>query len=214
MALIYASATDHFNLRGFKINRPAYYDPAVQSCKAITSGEVRPIYMPDVPDARVYSLMPCCDLMDMAVSRVPFEIINDRDVLEILHTCDNYLMEIRQQVEAGSYLHVSVAKNVAILRSKIYRLFRTVLNRHPDWKEKYIHGQGSAVLRDFLKLATLMLGTSEQETFNPIENLRNPPYKIPELSTPGKPVAPIKRDQTLLEEVIEHQPSIRFNMDI
>lgn len=196
MALIYFSAQQHFNERKYKINQPAYYATQAAQSKAIYTDGIKPIYEPIVPEAKVYAMVPICDMVDMAISRVPFQILQDRDVVEILHMIDNYLLEVRVPIESGNGVFVRYAHNVIILREQIFKIFRSVMHRHKDWRAKY--EMGSSAVRKFFELMSLNLGP--QFSVDPIMNLRHPPFKIPELNGPTV-VLEKQRDPTTLEKL-------------
>jgi len=75
-------------------------------------------------------------------SKILFTIVNDMDVLYILHNIDGYLREIKNllnETEVREYV-----RDLIFLRENIVTLAKRVLNIHKDWKEKYIKNTNAA----------------------------------------------------------------------
>jgi hypothetical protein len=135
--MIYLSATDHINKHPYCVHAPAY----IQSIhKPIIAGDLfAPIYETFDTNQQQRMMIPIAKMVELSISNTIFTIIDDYDVLLILHQIDAYVKEVYQLIsdkQVSSYVD-----RILKLRIRIYTLFRRVLNRRPDWKKAYGHGK-------------------------------------------------------------------------
>jgi len=86
------------------------------------------------------SLITISRMVTLLMSNTPFTIADDYDVLVILHQIDAYVAEnyaLRSEPAIMSYF-----EKILKLRTRIYELFKRVLNRHPQWKTAYTEEHG------------------------------------------------------------------------
>lgn len=135
MSNIYASATAFIN------NHP--YDVMIQAHLTVkfSSKGLAPIYEPYDPNILQKSKIPIAKMVELYTSKSSFTIINDMDVIDILHRIDAYVAEVyplkSMNTEVETYL-----SRILTLRDRIYFLFRRVLNHHPQWKTSYQNRPG------------------------------------------------------------------------
>lgn len=166
---IYCSATEHLNKHPYLLKIPISYDPAVVTGVAPDeyTEYVRKL-QPSDPCIMVRSMLPISHMIEMCVTKVPFEITHDRDVLEILHQIDAYLEEVSDRIAVNPQVKAYVAK-VMQLRPKVYRLFKIKLNQHPEWRKAYREESGIiSIIEDMYR----NLGVSE---LTPIAGLAQAP---------------------------------------
>lgn len=176
---IFATATDHFNIHVYACMIPQYYMsdiPQIVKDGFLTT----PIYDSEDTKAMGRSLITISRMVQLKITKVPFQIIRDRDVLEILHAIDNYLKEVNKLDDPVVKKYI---KNVLQLRPDIYHNFRKILNRHPVWKEAYM-GQTPMV-----STLTSLYGLLNMDIsmVDPLELLRDPPIKVDQVAPPSAP---------------------------
>jgi len=136
--MIYATATDHINKHPYKLLIP----PHVLSIhrEALAGDLFAPFY--ESNDHRQFqrAMMPIARMVEFNISKTTFTIVDDYEVLEILHQIDAYVQEVLPLMRVDKSV-VSYVEKILRLRARIYQLFRRVLNLHPDWKKVYSHGQ-------------------------------------------------------------------------
>lgn len=138
MTIIYASATDHINKHTYPATIPPYtfnIHPSV--IKKDLFAPPYEVFDQNLPQKAMITI---ADMVSFVISNTTFTIINDYDVLAILHQIDSYVEEVyplRMTKTVSEYI-----ERILKLRVRIYTLFRRVLNRHPQWKAAYNHGDG------------------------------------------------------------------------
>jgi len=95
-----------------------------------------PIYEPFDQHTPQRSKITIAKMVEFVVSRTSFTIVEDHDVLSILHQIDAYVEEV-YMLRTDDRVRAYIEKILA-LRVRIYIVFRRVLNRHPQWKQAYI----------------------------------------------------------------------------
>ncbi len=188
MVMIYTSASAHVNTHPYDLITPVYYNGG-QPIEYLT-GEVAPIYNPIYSDAQVRSRWPIKNMIDMFITKTPFIIVHDRDVVAIFHTLDNYLLEVQDSVKLNITEVVEYVKKILSFRVVMYDRFRKVLNKNPEWKKAYWSGEDGVKL--VFELLNKIFGL---EGPDPIEGLRKPPYTLTSIVTPpatafGSPTQP------------------------
>ncbi len=134
---IYPTARDHINKQTYDaMVAPSVFPihPLIQDGTFST-----PFYEPFDHRLPQKSKITIATMVEYAISQVEFTIIDDHDVVVILHQMDAYIEEtwvLRGQAAVRSYLN-----KMLTLRERFYVLFRRVMNRHPQWKQAYIGEQ-------------------------------------------------------------------------
>ena len=130
---IYATATDHVNNHVYDVMVQPHF---VGVPRLVEEGLFfAPFYEPYDHILKQKSKITIAKMVELFISNSSFDIIEDRDVLYILHTIDSYVEEVyhlRTDDTVGKYI-----EKILKLRARIYTLFRIVLNRHPQWKQAY-----------------------------------------------------------------------------
>lgn len=172
---VYATATEYFNKQTFDCLVPQYYIPDIPDI--IKSGFLStPIYDPGELQSMGRTGVSASLMVKFKLTKVPFIIVNDKDVLHVLHIIDNYLEEVGDLPDPTVQKYI---ENVLKLRPDIYKLFRSKLEEHPVWKEAYM---GQNQMAKAVTSIYEMLGMSTNAV-DPIEMLRDPPIKIKEKET-------------------------------
>ena len=137
--VLYRSATEHINKYPYAVLVPPHF--AVKIGNEIESGLIKaPFYQPDDDRAVQRSRITIAHMVELFESKMPFTVIEDSDVLSILHHIDAYVEEIKPiyyQPEIKTYVG-----KILKLRDRIYFLFRRVMAIHPQWKTAYQDQQG------------------------------------------------------------------------
>ncbi len=153
MSIIYATATEHVNRHIYRVLVPGYHQSIHRT---VELGIFKtPIYEPFDDREFQHSAMTIANMVECVIGRVSFKIINDQDVLHILHHIDAYVEEVfplRGTKEVQIYI-----EKILNLRTHVYRMFRFVLNRHEDWKVAYTKGVG---VFDFIRELYTAIGIS------------------------------------------------------
>lgn len=174
VGVTFQTAADWFNLMTFRLVVPEYYSP-VQSA-AIVNRDIMPVRTPALADNRVFQRLACRHMVDMFVTKVPFEFTEDKDVLRVFHIMDNWLMSVEPLIESGNPEVIRYASNVLQFRQVFYRkAFLRVLNLHPSWKDVY--RGGSSEVSAFTLLSAIATGF---DSLDPIRALEKPPVTLPE----------------------------------
>ena len=169
---IYATATDHFNYHVYDVEIPLYYNFDIPP--EVSDGFFsEPLYFESDIAATGKARLPIEKLVQLRLTNTPFSIINDKDVLYIFHSIDNYLLEVAPFIKSDESIKKYV-KSVLLLRTDCYRLFCRCLNKHPLWKEKYL-GNSPMVNKISRLYRSLDL---KFDKFDSIEALRKPPYDV------------------------------------
>ena len=174
LGVVFQTAADWFNQMTFRLVVPEYYSPAQSA--AIVNRDIMPVRTPALADNRVFQRLACRHMIDMFVTKIPFEFTEDKDVLRVFHIMDNWLMSVEPLVEARRPEVIRYASNVLQFRQVFYRkAFLRVLNIHPSWKDVY---RGGA---DKVSAFTLLNAISSGfESLDPIRALEKPPITLPE----------------------------------
>lgn len=138
MTILYASATDHINKHIYYVTVPGYYQDVHRETE--TGQLFAPVYEPFDSRAEQRAAITIARMVDLMIGRVPFTILDDKDVVQILHHIDAYVEEVfalRGDARITSYI-----TKIIELRGFIYKLFRRVLNLHVEWKKAYSGNQG------------------------------------------------------------------------
>lgn len=204
----FLTAADWFNYMTFPMVVPEHYSPTQSA--AIVSGEFVPLREPVLLDNRVRAKLACKHLIDMYVTKVPFEIENDRDVVYIFHIMDNYLYSVENLVRGGNPNVIRYARKVVDFRAIFYkRLFLKVLNKHPSWRDAYWGGE-KKVKSIFTALSMI---SDIFEELDPIKALAKPPIDVP-VEDRAAPVqgAPgqVASQQTTPNDIIDATGRVRY----
>lgn len=208
VGVTFLTAADWFNNMTFPMIVPEYYSPTQST--AIVSGEFVPVSEPILLDNRVQTRLACKHLIDMYVTKVPFEIINDRDVIYIFHIIDNYLYSIDGLVRGGNPQVIRYARKVVDFRALFYkRLFLRVLNKHPSWRDAYWGGE-KKVKTIFTALSMI---SDIFDELDPIKALAKPPIVVPveergRMSGPSQVNLP--QGQTTTTDIIDDAGRVRY----
>ena len=136
--IVYQSATDHINKHTYAVTVPPYVSGVH---KQVLNGELfTPVYEAFDPFLFQRSRISISNMVSFNISKTPFTIIDDHDVLEILHQIDAYVEEVyelRHNKEISIYI-----EKILKLRPHIYKHFRRILNKHPQWYQAYDQGEG------------------------------------------------------------------------
>ena len=192
MGRLYSSATEHINKHQYDVLVPGYYTAPPQSapsaqmvvsrmCGNLMMSKstyeetpIPPIFVSDDPHAFYKSKKAIYEMVDMMSSKVPFTITHDHDVLDILHSIDAYIEEAHPSASINQEVASYMGK-IIILRKRIYTLFRRVLNRHPDWKEKYREQEGiTAIIEQMYNI----IGIPVPTLTNTVESLAKAPHEF------------------------------------
>ena len=134
--MIYISATDHINKHPYQVTVPPYI---FSIHKPILSGDLfAPMYESFDSNMAQRAMITISKMVELNISSTSFTIIDDYDVLLILHQIDAYVGEVYPLMSdkaVAAYL-----ERILKLRVRIYTIFRRVLNRRPQWKLAYSHG--------------------------------------------------------------------------
>lgn len=135
---LYPTATDHINKHPYTILVPPH---VFDIHKDIQQGNLfAPPYEAFDSNIPQRARATISDMVTYVITNTTFTIVNDYDVLVILHQIDAYVEEVfhlRDNKTVATYI-----ERILRLRARIYVLFRRVLNRHPQWKTSYMHEQG------------------------------------------------------------------------
>lgn len=131
--MLYPTATDHINKQTYSVLVP----PHVMGIhKLVMEGVLfAPIYEAFDHNQPQTTKATIADMVSYVVSKTTFTIIDDYEVLVILHQIDAYVAEVyplSTDPTISSYI-----EKILRLRSRVYSVFRKVLNRHPQWKTAY-----------------------------------------------------------------------------
>lgn len=154
---LYASAADHLTYRPYRIRT---VEAAARLPLAVATGEVHPIYDILDPKRETLASKTILDMCELLANRVPFTIIDDRDILLIAQEIEAYLEQTRT-MPRDDELRQFLAKLLP-LREQILRLQRRVFKKHPDWASKFL-GLDSGYLKllyQFMRSAGLAVGDS------------------------------------------------------
>ena len=148
--MIYKTATEHINRHPYKVLIP----PHVMGIHAAVLNKqlFTPIYEPFDAHLSQSSMIPIAKMVEFVVSNTTFTIVEDYDVLAILHQIDAYVAEVyplKIDKAISDYL-----QRILKLRQRVYPLFRRVLNRRTAWKEAY--SQDTGLLFEMQKLYQLL----------------------------------------------------------
>lgn len=169
--ILYPTATDHINKHPYGVMLPPHAldvpvetgrrRPPVTALTMISGTLVQrtrhtiattpgPIYEPFDERLSQRARVTIAHMVTLVMSETPFTILDDYDVLTILHQIDAYVAEtypLRSEPAVTAYF-----ERILKLRSRIYALFRRVLNHRPQWKTAYTEEQGLlGVLRDLYR---------------------------------------------------------------
>ena len=161
MARIYLSATEFINNRPYDLRVPSYYDPAQVE---------NPIFIDEDPRSFVRTRLPIAHMVEMRATKVPFDIADDKDVLDILHHIDAYIEEVQHSAAISVPIKSYISK-IILLRTDVYRIFLKCMKRHPDWQQAYDNQSG--IMAIITKLYGAM-GIDVPST-NTIKSLANAP---------------------------------------
>ena len=134
--MLYATATDHINNHPYAVYLPPH---VLDIHKQVIGGDLfAPLYEASDTNLKQKSMIPIAKMVELSISETSFTVINDYDILLILHQIDAYVEEVyplRSDPRIMPYI-----ERILKLRSKVYLVFRRVLNWHPQWKSAYSHG--------------------------------------------------------------------------
>jgi hypothetical protein len=136
--MIYATATDHINKHPYKLLVPPHV-LAIHR-EALIGDLFAPLYESYDHKQPQRAMMPIARMVEFVISKTVFTIVDDYEVLEILHQIDAYVEEVLPLMR-GDKAVASYVEKILRLRVRIYQLFRRVMSLHPDWKKVYSHGQ-------------------------------------------------------------------------
>lgn len=130
MPNVYITATEHIN------KRP--YPALIQAHLAVNFGPKghAPFYEPFDSNSMQRSAITIAKMVELFTSKSSFIIVNDMDVIEILHQIDAYIAEVYPLKDRDEAVDKYIER-ILLLRDRIYFLFRRILNLHPQWKESY-----------------------------------------------------------------------------
>ena len=135
-SIIYATATDHVNLHPYSVSVPAHFATVIH--RSVEEGNLfAPIYEPFDSRQQQSSMITIAKMVEFVISSTTFTITKDYDVLEILHQIDAYIDEVFPMI--NDKIVSTYVDRVLRLRSRIYVLFRRILNRRPQWQSAYGH---------------------------------------------------------------------------
>jgi hypothetical protein len=131
---LYPSATAHINHHPYTAMIPPY----IQIIPRVIETGIffAPLYEAFDDKVPQRAKLTIAKMVEFVSSKTTFTIIDDYDVLAILHQIDAYVEEVyplRADERVKTYLD-----KILLLRQRIYTVFRRVLNRHPQWKQAYI----------------------------------------------------------------------------
>lgn len=150
----------------------------------------KPVFTPEA-SREVRMNLTIAHLIDLHSTQKYFKIMNDRSVLEIFHTVDSYLKEIRPLISDGNQAVIIYAQKTIAFRQDLFKLVRRLLNLHPDWKEAYWGGMGvsSPIMKDILALIGMFDPSARTSTFDPLTRMSIPPYYIDDKNKIRDPIA-------------------------
>lgn len=130
---IYATATDHINKHPYDVMVQAHF----AGIHRLVEQKIflSPIYEAFDSNALQKSKITIAKMVELFISKSSFNVIEDKDVLYILHQIDCYVEEVyhlKNDDKVQKYI-----EQILKLRERIYFLFRRVLNLHPQWKQAY-----------------------------------------------------------------------------
>ena len=133
MSTLYPSATEHINRRPYVVLVPPH---VLGIHKAVLEQDLfaTPYEAHDEKQPQK-AMVTIADMVAYVISSTTFTIVDDYDVLVILHQIDAYIEEVfplRANKTVSTYI-----ERILRLRARIYTLFCRVLNRHPQWKSVY-----------------------------------------------------------------------------
>jgi hypothetical protein len=159
--MIYLTATEHINQQPYAVLIPPYvldvHDAATaqesptrihttvsqtlvlaQRVKIKTLKMPAPVFEALDQNLRHRAMITINKMVEFSISRTTFTIVEDYDVLVILHQIDAYVEEVYHRLDDKAFS--SYVDRLLALRERIYALFRRTLNYHPQWKTAYSHG--------------------------------------------------------------------------
>ena len=167
--IYYATATDHLNKCPYDVLVPPHF--AVKVTKEVEAGLFHtPFYEPIDAFALQKSKITIAHMIELSATQARFIVIDDKDVLSILHHIDLYIQEVlplRDRPEVKKYI-----EKILPFRQRTYFLFRRIMNKHPQWKEAYSHREG---VFDVLAKLYRGLGVSVNLPETLLEELRECP---------------------------------------
>lgn len=134
MTNLYITATEHINKHPYEVMIQPHI--AISFGPKFNGKHIAPLYEPFDAAALQKSRISIAKMVEYFVSKSSFTIINDRDVIEILHQIDAYVAEVYGEKSVNPEIEKYLEK-ILKLRDRIYFLFRRVLNLHPQWKTAY-----------------------------------------------------------------------------
>jgi len=163
--MIYASATDHINNHPYMVTVPPYIQKL--PTPVLRREIISPIYEAFDDKLPQRSMITIAKMVELYTTKTPFTILEDYDVLLILHQIDAYVSEVCGIVREHHDVQIYVQK-ILRFRDRIYKLFLRVLNHHPQWKSVYNHKKN---IFDTISELYKSLGLSVDTSLSLIEEL-------------------------------------------
>lgn len=190
--IIYTSATEHINKHGYDVLLQPY---AVKIHREVELGIFKtPIYEAMDHTVKQKSKISIAKMVELFISKSSFDIIDDHDVLDVLHHIDAYVEEV-YPLKASNPAIEKYLEKILQLRSRMYFLFRRVLNKHPQWKQAYQRQVGIfQVMAELYKPLNVNIDLPEtlldelQICPTIRQNTKTPSSKNIDLTTPGQVV--------------------------
>ena len=139
-------------------------------------------YRPINVDQREKAKLTLPDLVDVYVKEVYCEIINDLDVVHLLHLCDDYMVYAENAVRNKHKEAVEFVKNLSNFRRDfLYPTFVRVVNKYPLLLKEYrVYNTG------LNNMWLNLLGKGNSDYKDGIVKLKHPPYNIEDIINPPK----------------------------
>ena len=138
MSRLYPTCADHINQRRYEVFFPSNYDPSPKVVNDPDRGLFYSIHEDPDPDAMIYGRIPIAEFVQMRFLDVPFQFVNQKDVLEVYHVCMDYLEEIQNLIETDTDVQSYMGHKFLPFLSEMEEAGRRILNFNPEWKNVYM----------------------------------------------------------------------------
>jgi hypothetical protein len=194
MVMYYVRAVDFIKEQRFEVRAPAFYHPNVSSQNAqltppkrqranpfnfvavnhLNPAPFRVNVDPDVFQNCSYTVE---IMLDMFQKQIPFEVVEDKDIVHIFDGLDRYLLSIQPNVEAGDEHSTTYARLVVSWRDEVFKHYYRFLKLNPLAMDE-LYPNNNSVENIFTLMARINGLNYDQYKHDPLMMRKRPPYEI------------------------------------
>lgn len=146
---IYPTPADHINNHPYRIKLAHY----ASMHNNVVNGYTLPVYV--TPNAHILQdgVATIANMIYYKSNSIPFEILTDEDLLQIVHNLDAHFENIKHRYKDPE--HAAFLKEAIPFRVDAQKPFERAINRNPEWKKLY-HGGGDGLLNMLIEINQML----------------------------------------------------------